>query len=182
MNISTVFLSPCQFIPTTTIRILLCHYKWNRTQLLQEYFEAENMDKFFTDIKIINPFDMPLRVGASNTNKWTECDICCGEITESMKCSLDCGHSYCKTCWNQYLTVNIVDEGLSQQLICMNPTCKIAITDEFIMDILDDTSVILKYKYFMTKNFVQVSGYEFLAFHRNRSNVCFSMFLIFELD
>lgn len=125
-------------------------------QLIQEYFEAENMDRFFADIEITNPFDTPPRPAVSNSNDGTECDVCFGEITESMKCGLDCGHSYCKTCWNQYLTVNIVDEGLSQ-LVCMNPTCKIAITDEFIMDILDDSSVILKYKYFMTKSFVQVS-------------------------
>lgn len=156
-KISTNFLCHFQFIPTTTIRILLCHYKWNRAQLIQEYFEAENMDRFFADNKITNPFDVPLQACESNSNKWTECEICYGEITESMKCGLECGHSYCKTCWNQYLTVNIVDEGLSEQLVCMNATCKIAITDEFIMDILDDTSVIWKYKYFMSKGFVQVS-------------------------
>lgn len=59
-------------------------------------------------------------------------------------------------CWNQYLTVKIAEEGLTEHLLCMQAKCKVSVTDEIVMDIVNDASVKMKYQYFMTKNFVQV--------------------------
>ena len=31
---------------------------------------------------------------------------------------LECGHIYCKSCWIEYLTTKIMDEGESQSIEC----------------------------------------------------------------
>lgn len=89
-----------------------------------------------------------------SSNDSNECEICYGDIVAAP--DLECGHSFCRMCWNQYLTMKIVDEGRSQQLVCMKPRCNVAVNDDMILDIITDDEVRLKYKYFMTKNFVQV--------------------------
>ena len=35
-----------------------------------------------------------------------------------MMAGLECGHLYCTSCWTEYLTMKIVDEGASQMIEC----------------------------------------------------------------
>lgn len=51
------------------------------------------------------------------------CSICCDDMTSSSACSIaDCGHQFCKSCWRQYLAVQI-SEGKGAQLRCMGYKC-----------------------------------------------------------
>lgn len=144
-------------MPPTTARILLNFHKWNRTQLIQQYFECdENIDGFFAQAKLPNPWNDCLPLCVVDSTDSNACLVCYTDYDESSLFSLQCGHRYCKDCWNQYLTGKIAEEGLTDQLLCMDPKCKLSVPDEIIMDIVLDPSVKTKYEYFMTRNFVEV--------------------------
>ena len=47
-----------------------------------------------------------------------DCEICFLTLPRSMMTGLECGHLYCSSCWTEYLTTKIVDEGASQMIEC----------------------------------------------------------------
>lgn len=74
--------------------------------------------------------------------------------------SLECGHKFCRRCWVQYLTQKIVEEGLSQSIKCLEPSCEMLVDDEnVVMLINDDSEVMSKYHRSMTVEFVVVRKY-----------------------
>lgn len=77
---------------------------------------------------------------------------------------LQCGHNYCESCWNEYLRVKIVEEGLNQLLVCMEPNCNVVVDDEVVTNIIKDPNVKAKYQYFMANSFVQVNCYKECSF------------------
>eukprot|EP00271_Cylindrocystis_brebissonii_P008378 TRINITY_DN2258_c0_g1_i4.p1 TRINITY_DN2258_c0_g1~~TRINITY_DN2258_c0_g1_i4.p1 ORF type:complete len:701 (-),score=209.59 TRINITY_DN2258_c0_g1_i4:1181-3283(-) len=56
------------------------------------------------------------------------CGICYSDVEAKEACMMDCGHSFCNTCWAQYLILKIQD-GLSRRVTCMEPGCR-AVCDE----------------------------------------------------
>ncbi len=69
---------------------------------------------------------------------------------------LECGHQYCTTCWTEYLTVKIMDEGASQSIECPG-SCEILVDDVTVMKLVKDPRVKLKYQHLITNSFVNVS-------------------------
>ena len=45
-----------------------------------------------------------------------------------MMTGLECGHLYCTSCWTEYLTTKIMDEGASQTIACPASQCDILVT------------------------------------------------------
>ena len=41
----------------------------------------------------------------------------CVTVGQMMR-GLECGHLYCTSCWTEYLTTKIMDEGASQMIEC----------------------------------------------------------------
>lgn len=70
---------------------------------------------------------------------------------------LDCGHEYCESCWRQYLTMKITDEGAAECIQCPTGKCGIIVDDDFIMKLITDENVRQKYQRLITNSFVQVS-------------------------
>ena len=67
---------------------------------------------------------------------------------------LECGHLYCTSCWTEYLTTKIMDEGASQMIECPG-NCKIVVNDQTVMSLITDPRVKLKYQHLITNSFVQ---------------------------
>lgn len=70
--------------------------------------------------------------------------------------SLDCGHKYCRQCWNQYITTKIVEDAANQRISCLQPNCETLVDDENVLILIDDPEIIQKYRQSMTNSFVQV--------------------------
>lgn len=70
--------------------------------------------------------------------------------------SLDCGHKFCKSCWDSYITTKIVDDGLNQAIVCLQPNCEVLVDDENILMIIQNPEVLVKYRMAMTNSFIQV--------------------------
>ena len=74
-----------------------------------------------------------------------------------MMTGLECGHIYCTSCWTEYLTTKIMDEGASQTIACPASQCDILVDDETVTKLVNDSKIKLKYQHLITNNFVQVS-------------------------
>ena len=93
-----------------------------------------------------------------------------------MMTGLECGHNYCTSCWTEYLSTKIMDEGASQMIECPGSNCDILVDDQTVMKLVKEAKVKLKYQQLITNSFVQVrfspfflrrKGYIFL-----KSNMC----------
>ena len=71
---------------------------------------------------------------------------------------LECGHLYCTSCWTEYLTTKIMDEGASQTIACPASQCDILVDDQTVMKLVKDAKIRLKYQHLITNNFVQVKN------------------------
>jgi len=141
-------------IPTTTVRILLNHFKWDKERLMERLY-SDDQEAMFVEAQVISPFKKKPEQAKKKTMKPTEeCDICCLSLPKAMMRGLECGHLYCTSCWTEYLTTKIMDEGASQMIECPG-SCKIVVNDQTVMALITDPRVKLKYQHLITNSFVQ---------------------------
>ncbi|KAN0031858.1 hypothetical protein ACTFIV_005725 [Dictyostelium citrinum] len=105
--------------------LLLCHFQWNGNKLLERYYE--DPDKVITQagIKKIDQFFTHQNV------KGESCSICADDLDSSNGSYLPCKHYSCNDCWNQYLSLKVL-EGGATSITCMGVKCPSVIPDEFI--------------------------------------------------
>jgi len=143
-------------IPTTTVRILLNHFKWDKEKLMERYFNESEQDKMFEEAKVVPPNKKIVNKGSKiKSASNAECDICTLSFPKQMMTGLECCHSYCTTCWTQYLSAKIMDEGASQSIECPEFNCNILVDDQTVMRLVKDSRTKLKYQHLITNSFVQ---------------------------
>jgi len=150
-------------IPTTTIRILLNHFKWDKEKLMERFY-SDDQEEMFKAAQVISPFKTlsaasTSSAGSSKTSRPSssssllECEICCLQLPKQMMTGLECGHLFCTQCWTDYLTTKIVDDG-AVTFSCPG-NCKIIVDDQTVMNLITDPRVKLKYQHLITNSFVQ---------------------------
>ena len=89
-------------IPTTTIRILLNHFKWDKEKLMERFF-SDDQEQMFKEAQVMSPYRPETggsqpgsRPGSSSV---LECEICCLSLPKQMMTGLECGHLFCTQCW-----------------------------------------------------------------------------------
>ena len=81
-----------------------------------------------------------------------------------MMTGIECSHRFCTSCWTEYLTTKIIDEGMGQTITCAAHGCSILVDDQTVMKLVKDAKVRLKYQHLITKSFVEVIDYFFSLF------------------
>jgi len=138
-------------IPTTTIRILLHHFNWDKEKLMEKFY-SEDQNKIFKEAQVLSPYRY-IKPGNSSKSL-RECGLCCLSLPlEMVFTGLECGDFYCTQCWIEYLTTKIMDEGASQMIEC--PGCDIVVDDQTVMKLITDPMVKEKYQHLITNSFVQ---------------------------
>jgi len=138
-------------IPTTTIRILLHHFNWDKEKLMEKFY-SEDQNKIFKEAQVLSPYRY-IKPGNSSKSL-RECGLCCLSLPlEMVFTGLECGDFYCTQCWIEYLTTKIMDEGASQMIEC--PGCDIVVDDQTVMKLITDPIVKEKYQHLITNSFVQ---------------------------
>ena len=147
-------------IPTTTVRILLNHFKWDKEKLMERFY-SDDQEAMFEEAQVISPYKTAATAnalkqarGAASTASVVECEICCSSYPRQMMTGLECGHQFCTLCWTEYLTTKIVDEGASQMIECPG-YCNIVVDDQTVMTLITEPRVKLKYQHLITNSFVQ---------------------------
>ncbi|XP_074315835.1 putative E3 ubiquitin-protein ligase ARI10 [Silene latifolia] len=112
--------------------VLLCHYKWDPSRLLDQWFddEATIRNKAGLLVKGNN-----VEKSKSLKNKRYSCGICFEEdfLIEQI-CSANCNnHYYCISCWKSYISTSINESGLgSLTLRCPEPKCPAIVGQDMI--------------------------------------------------
>ena len=139
------------------MRILLNHFKWDKEKLMERFYSDEQ-DAMFDEAQVVSPYKTNPALQKTkrpvSTSSMVECEICCLSLPKSMMTGLECGHLYCTSCWTEYLTTKIMDEGASQMIECPG-SCNIVVNDQTVMTLITDPRVKLKYQHLITNSFVQ---------------------------
>ena len=113
----------------SAVGVLLRHFRWNKDKLLEKYTE--------------NPQEILKSIGltTNNTNRSMIvkkpgffCNICCEESgpSEAVETfSMNCGHTFCKGCYDRFVTQKIAEEGECRNIRCL-ADCR---------EILDDLAI-----------------------------------------
>lgn len=84
-----------------------------------------------------------------------DCDICFLKYQYTNMTGLQCGHRFCKSCWVEYLTTKIMEEGLCKSIACAAHGCDILVDDVTVMNLLTEPRVRTKYQQLITNSFVE---------------------------
>ncbi|CAF0788086.1 unnamed protein product [Adineta steineri] len=174
-------------LPSTTVRLLLHHFRWDKEKLMERFYDPNHQDELFRQAHIVNPFKRPhlqTQISSSShrstrrqisssslspssasitttttTNPLrplTEqtCLICCSTKPINDMAGLECGHTFCIICWQQYLTYKIMHEGIGQTIPCP-AKCDILVDDRTVLRLIEDSDVRRKYQHLITNSFVE---------------------------
>ncbi|KAK9448575.1 uncharacterized protein V1518DRAFT_374266 [Limtongia smithiae] len=135
------------------VTTLLLHYKWNSDKLLEKYTDdpervlgsagihlSENggIDDIMYEIKPVPGF---------------MCDICCDDSDGMETFAIECEHRFCLSCYKQYVSQKIMDEGESRNIQCPGTPCSLVLNDSAVRLLADDT-VYARYHTLLDRTFV----------------------------
>eukprot|EP01135_Chromosphaera_perkinsii_P005909 Nk52_evm4s371 gene=Nk52_evmTU4s371 len=138
-------------IPAPTARILLQHFGWDKERLVERYYDGDQ-EQLFEEAHIVNPNSQ--KSSTLDPDKEITCEICYIDYLPKQMASLPCGHIFCKSCWNQYLTTKIMEEGQGQDVSCPAHNCNILCDEWTVSNLIDKPNVLSKYQYMVAKAFV----------------------------
>lgn len=151
-------------MPEPITRILLNHFRWDKQKLLDRFYDG-NEDKLFKEAHIVNPFKRDSKAHLESATQRSfqrqsfsdtllDCEVCYLSLPASKLTGLECGHVFCTDCWNDYLKVKIMDEGIVDTIACVALKCEILVDNITVTKLVKDPKVKLKYEQLITNSFV----------------------------
>lgn len=123
------------FVSEPIARCLLNQFKWNMDELLNDYYNSGDLDKFFQSFGIDKPASV---IDETSFDPNANCGICFTPISETEAAFLLCGHQFCANCCCQYFQAKIINDGEGNRIKCPEPDCKLLIDDETIMELIPE--------------------------------------------
>lgn len=94
-------------------KILLHFNEWNFEQIKSQFFVDSKrfliQNGLISDNNDNTYSESTINENTINKNNISECSICCFNLIKELV-SLDCGHLFCKNCWQNYINVKL-DNG-----------------------------------------------------------------------
>ncbi|XP_033215789.1 potential E3 ubiquitin-protein ligase ariadne-1-like [Belonocnema kinseyi] len=147
-------------LPATTARILLNHCKWDEVKMFEQLYDG-NQGKLFKEAHVVNPFKSSTNEASESFEKWRstnetkDCQFCFESLAAPLITGLDCGHRFCTSCWDEYLTTKIMENSIDQTISCPAQNCKILVDYGSAMHLIKSPEIKLKYQYLITNSFVE---------------------------
>mmetsp|Transcript_12045 Transcript_12045/g.25884 ORF Transcript_12045/g.25884 Transcript_12045/m.25884 type:complete len:537 (+) Transcript_12045:152-1762(+) len=111
---------------------LLVFYRWDKEKLASVL--ADKGPEYL--YKLAGVVETPAQPSAeSSCSQTLQCIICCSEMTGEESCAMDCGHSFCKTCWRSHFKAQM-EEGQARNLRCMAYKCGAACDEDKVCQLL----------------------------------------------
>ncbi|KAI5390687.1 probable E3 ubiquitin-protein ligase ARI7 [Lathyrus oleraceus] len=127
--------------------ILLRHYNWSVSKVHDAWFADEEQVR-----KAVGLLEKPV---VQNRNAR---ELTCGICFENYPCSgigmASCGHPYCYSCWEGYISTSINDGPGCLMLRCPEPTCGAAIGQDMI-DLLACDEDKQKYTRYLLRSYIE---------------------------
>lgn len=134
-------------------RCLLNYYKWNKEQLLDDYYNSRDINVFFQSAGIDNPSSVVDMDGTAYSEPLKDCGICFTSFSQTRAIFLLCGHQFCSNCCGQYFQAKVLNDGEGNMIKCPDPDCKMLIDDATIMELIPD-NVKHRFETLITQTFV----------------------------
>jgi len=145
-------------MPSTIIRMLLNHFRWDKEKLMERYYDGDQ-EKLFSEAHVAFPCKSGVLAKSSKKDSRIpnveECEICLSTFVSSMMTGLECGHRFCHGCWAEYLTTKVMSEGIGQTISCAAHNCETLIDDATVVKLVPDAKVRQKYQHLITNSFVE---------------------------
>ncbi|KAH8668905.1 hypothetical protein BX600DRAFT_480834 [Xylariales sp. PMI_506] len=130
--------------------ILLRYFRWNKERLIEQYMDNQN--------KVLEAAGL----GASSRSSPPRlevipgfmCDICCDDEEGLQSFAMKCGHRYCVSCYVQYLTQKIREEGEAARIQCPSDGCS-RIIDARSLDMLVTEELKGRYQELLNRTYVE---------------------------
>lgn len=108
-------------------RTLLRAFKWNKERLIEQYMDSpqEILDRASVVLDEARAPVLELRQGFV-------CGICFDDDSTVPSLELQCGHGFCQSCYEHYVTQKIVEEGECRGIVCPGVGCKIALDEQTV--------------------------------------------------
>lgn len=145
-------------IPPQTARNLLHHFHWDKERLLERYYGGD-IDMLYEEAQCVNPIEQTDNedLASKMTPSSEICNICLGENEQSsFTTSSCCGASYCKDCWEEYISTQVVDEGKAY-IACPSTECDKLIDELTVTKLISNAVVLSKYQSAIARIFVMGS-------------------------
>lgn len=133
-------------ISSVAAAILLRHYNWSVSKVNDEWFADEEKVRRVVGL-LEEPRPLP------NVKELT-CGICFEVYPCDSMNSAACGHPFCVTCWQGYISTSINDGPGCLMLRCPDPSCGAAVGQDMIVSMAshDDKE---KYQRYFLRSFVE---------------------------
>ncbi|CDP19310.1 unnamed protein product [Coffea canephora] len=122
--------------------LLLRRYNWSVNNVHEEWFAHEERVRLAVGL-----LEKPV-VQSSNA-KEVACGICFENYPLDKISAPACGHSFCNTCWQAYISTSINDGPGCLTLRCPDPSCYAAVGQEMIARLASDENKDKYYRYLL---------------------------------
>jgi hypothetical protein len=143
-------------IPTSAAVSLLCDWQWNKQRLLEAYMNDQQgtLRKAGVTYRCF-----PVPEATNRKIESGDCPICMESISDGNVeiLSMPCGHTFCKTCWHEYLHNLINLEGTTcMAASCPDATCQERLSQHEVEKAAPN--LLEKFKNYRLNNFADAIG------------------------
>ncbi|KIJ23140.1 hypothetical protein M422DRAFT_39761, partial [Sphaerobolus stellatus SS14] len=161
--------------------ILLRHFRWNKERLIDAYMESP--EQVLTSSGEPSPVASP-NSPTPNTPRPSKrarltpeevvfmCPICCDDIKEETGLFKErCGHTFCTSCWKDYVIGKVKEEGQCD-FTCMQDGCKTVVEERTVKELVDEP-VLKRYQFLILESLIKSrSSLRFCPFPGCEQVVC----------
>ncbi|QCD88444.1 probable E3 ubiquitin-protein ligase ARI7 [Vigna unguiculata] len=128
--------------------ILLRYYNWSVSRVHDAWFADEEQVR-----KTVGLLEKPI-VQLDNNTKELTCGICFENYPRARIEMASCGHPYCISCWEGYISTSISDGPGCLMLRCPDPTCGAAVGQDMISLLKSDEDK-QKYARYLLRSYIE---------------------------
>ncbi|XP_052733984.1 probable E3 ubiquitin-protein ligase ARI7 isoform X2 [Vigna angularis] len=128
--------------------ILLRYYNWSVSRVHDAWFADEEQVR-----KSVGLLEKPIVQHDNNTRELT-CGICFENYPRARIEMASCGHPYCISCWEGYISTSISDGPGCLMLRCPDPTCGAAVGQDMISLLKSDEDK-QKYARYLLRSYIE---------------------------
>lgn len=125
---------------------LLLKYRWDKEEVINRFTDYDNLL-----LKVFN-YDMSKSVKKAVGSFL--CPVCYEQKQQPV--SLECGHSFCRDCFSDYLENSVKNGPDSVFSTCPQAKCLLIVPDTLFQNLCSAESF-KKYRYYLKKSFIDVS-------------------------
>jgi ariadne-2 len=149
LNESVEKLSTLLQVTPSLAKVLLHEMKWNTDEVVEKY--RNNASNLLVSVRIKPPATTSTRSSAARTQL---CPVCVTLLPVDKFHYLSCGHAFCCDCWTMHFETQI-GQGISTQISCMEQMCNVRVPEDFVLNLLNRSSLREKYQRFAFADYVK---------------------------